>query len=188
MNRKTVGREQWGYHSCQIPGQSGHFVWEKDLALSRLGSHLSVSLPHPPDPPSERSSRQRNETSRESAAAVWKCCYSKATLYFSIMLKFDMVLWVFRGLCVLWLIGPLDTFRFIHNPPHDFSCQQSQHNTISYKSRRAHCLEIRDFHLAAIWDTESEEDHFITPSTALVKDSGPAMTCRDDKYVKPSIR
>lgn len=82
-------------------------------------------------PPSERSSRQRNKTSRESAAAaVWKSCYSKATLYFSIMLKFDMVNWVFRRLCVLWLIVPLDTFRFIHNQPHDFSCQQSEHNTI----------------------------------------------------------
>lgn len=182
MNRKTVGREQWGYHSCQIPGQSGHFVWEKDLALSRLGSHLSP-------PPSERRSRQRNKTSRESAAAaVWKSCYSKATLYFSIMLKFDMVLWVFRRLSVLWLIVPLDTFRFIHNQPHDCSCQQSEHNTIFYKSWRAHCLEIRDFHLAVIWDTESEEDHFITPNTDLLKDSGPAVTCRDDKYVKPSIR
>lgn len=69
-------------------------------------------------PPSERRSRQRNKTSRESAAAaVWKSCYSKATLYFSIMLKFDMVLWVFRRLSVLWLIVPLDTFRFIHNQP-----------------------------------------------------------------------
>lgn len=69
-------------------------------------------------PPSERRSRQRNKTSRESAAAaVWKSCYSKATLYFSIMLKFDMVPWVFRRLSVLWLIVPLDTFRFIHNQP-----------------------------------------------------------------------
>lgn len=71
-----------------------------------------------PPPPSERRSRQRNKTSRESAAAaVWKSCYSKATLYFSIMLKFDMVPWVFRRLSVLWLIVPLDTFRFIHNQP-----------------------------------------------------------------------
>lgn len=69
-------------------------------------------------PPSERRSRQRNKTSRESAAAaVWKSCYSKATLYFSIMLKFDMVPWVFIRLSVLWLIVPLDTFRFIHNQP-----------------------------------------------------------------------
>lgn len=69
-------------------------------------------------PPSERRSRQRNKTSRESAAAaVWKSCYSKATLYISIMLKFDMVPWVFRRLSVLWLIVPLDTFRFIHNQP-----------------------------------------------------------------------
>lgn len=61
MNRKTIGREGWSYHSCQIPGQSGHFVWGKDLALSRLGI-----------------SRQRNKAS-ENSVAVWKSCN---TLFF----------------------------------------------------------------------------------------------------------
>lgn len=60
--------------------------------------------------------------------------------------------------------------------------------SILSKSWRAGCLEIWDFHLAVIWDTESEEGHFITPNTDLVKDSEPAMTCRDDKYINPSIR
>lgn len=67
LNGEIVGRQWWGYHSCQIPGQSGHFVWEKDLALSRLGSHSF--------PSSERSSRLRNKTSEDF-------CNSKVTHYF----------------------------------------------------------------------------------------------------------
>lgn len=57
MNRRIVGRERRGYRSRQIPGQSGHFVWEKDLALSLLGSRSFLS--------SERSSRQRNKASED---------------------------------------------------------------------------------------------------------------------------
>lgn len=47
---------------------------------------------------------------------------------------------------------------------------------------------MQNFWLAAIWDTESEEGHFIIPNADLVKDSKPTMTCWHDKYVKPSIR
>lgn len=79
VNRKIVGREQWGYRSCQIPGQSGHFVWEKDLGFSRLGSHSF--------PSSERSSRQRNKTLKYSAAAMCKSCNSEVILYFFITVE-----------------------------------------------------------------------------------------------------
>lgn len=41
LNGEVAWREQWGYQSCQIPAISGHFVWRKDLALIRLGSHLT---------------------------------------------------------------------------------------------------------------------------------------------------
>lgn len=93
--------------------------WPKwPLCLGKRSGFVTAWQSFIPPPPSERRSRQRNKTSRESAAAaVWKSCYSKATLYISIMLKFDMVPWVFRRLSVLWLIVPLDTFRFIHNQP-----------------------------------------------------------------------
>lgn len=118
MNGRIVGRERWGYRSCQIPGQSGHFVWGKDLALPLLGSHSS--------PLSERRSRQRNRTSKDSVATAWKSCISEVTLHSLIAVE------IWHGcLCVRyvsWLIGPLSTFILIHNPPHDFSCHQSENN------------------------------------------------------------
>lgn len=67
VKRKIVGREQWGYRSRQIPRQSGHFVWGKDLGFPRLGRR--------PLPLTERSSRQWKRG---------KTCHSEEILYFSL--------------------------------------------------------------------------------------------------------
>lgn len=174
MNRKIVGRELWGYHSCQIPGQSGHFVWGKDLALSRLGSHSF--------PLSERSSRQQNKASKDCVAAVCKSHNSKISytyLFFHYCSKCFSV-YVSR------VIGPLDTFISIHNPPHDFSCRQSENSLFSTSPVE---LAVRRYGIF-IWQWfEMLKVKTATSSLSIqLKDSEPAMTCRDDKYVKPSIR
>lgn len=55
-------------------------------------------------PSSERSPRQRNRTSKDSVAAVWK---SKVTLYFFI--TFEILCGSLCVQCMSWLIGSLDT-------------------------------------------------------------------------------
>lgn len=53
LKRELVGGEQQGYRSCQIPSQSGHFVWERDLAFNSLAVTHCV--------PSERNLRRQNK-------------------------------------------------------------------------------------------------------------------------------
>lgn len=105
VNRKIVGRERWGYHSCQIPGQSGHFVWGKDLALSQPDSH-SIPL------------EWKELKKAEQDLKRYRCCsvqIQSNALFFHYSWNFTCVQ------CVSWLI------RHVHIH-YDFSCHRSESN------------------------------------------------------------